>query len=216
MASELVCTCMCWHIHVLLPFIDVLWSFSLESYTPGQVGTKTYKGAMPHTWLFLGMLYCCIYSCTVSVNRGKSSLHLIVTSTQLKFILVCTGMYEYVERQYRSYDYVRVCTSTYCSKRFHHGTYWYVRVCTSTFYSTIIHPSTYLYVRIRTRTNAYRQVISELQKVANRSRTRDILQTVRRTYHCTTGVNLEHRGGKSSCRYVHISCYCTSLSAPGV
>jgi hypothetical protein len=79
-------------------FYGSLWPFLLESCTPGQVSTKTYKAVLPamrHIMLFRDMVYWGMYSLVLCHDRPLApySYH-----GQYE---VCKGMYK------------RVCTSPY-------------------------------------------------------------------------------------------------------
>jgi hypothetical protein len=89
-----------WYVLVLLVhtcFMDVLWRFSLESYTPGQGGSKSYQEvytAMQHIMFFHDMEYDCMYSLVQRRNRvNDRPLALYYLNCQHQ---VCTGMYKYV------------------------------------------------------------------------------------------------------------------------
>ncbi len=90
---------MYWCVMVHTCFIDVLWRFPLDSYTPGpgQVVTKTYKekyAVMPYIMFFHDMVYDSLVQCQWQ------------TAGSVFFELSGSSMYWYV----------RVCTCTYWTR----------------------------------------------------------------------------------------------------
>ncbi len=147
-------TSMYWYVLVQTSFLDVLWWFFLESYTPGQVGTTEHKGVyatIQSIKVFHDMVYCCMYSLVQCQETGVKQ-HFIWT-LQLKFIIVCTSKYEYV----------RVNNMLWL---FHHSTLLYARLCTRTYCSMTISSQ---YTRVCTRSYPHKCVQTDLKWVPKRS-----------------------------------------------
>jgi hypothetical protein len=123
----------------------------------------------------------------------------------MKNVSVCTGTYKYVPVHTEQWHGIN---SIYWYVLVHTSMYQYILVCTRinwimnmSWMHKLVYTSTYEYIRVQS-------VLYAFKKSANRSRTRDLLHTSRRTYPCPTGVQTSTPDICCGVINVYIPCHC--------
>jgi hypothetical protein len=161
-------------------FYGSLWDILLESYTPGQVGTRQY---IPPCAIACFSLVCCIAVCTPLYHIKLDPALSRWRQNRSRVIAVHS-------------KYIRVCTSTYQYVRVHTAMYWHILI-----YAYIpVQTRMYAYVRVHTRTEQLECIQKKCKQISNPRSSAYFSQSVPLHYG-STDLNAGYMLGCHQCIY---------------